>query len=111
MSLKLLRPYQADLIDEVLRVPGHILVQAPTGSGKTLQIVALSHLLLHERYDRILIAAPQQQIEEGFTNEAGSVGYPHDARVIPLPEIKASRESSLKSRQYIKSFLSSPVGC
>jgi hypothetical protein len=32
------------LIDEVLRAPGHILVQAPTGSGKTLQIVALSHI-------------------------------------------------------------------
>ena len=63
---------KADLIDEVLRAPGHILVQAPTGSGKTLQIIALCHLL-KEDYDRILIAAPQQQIEEGFTNEAGSV--------------------------------------
>src|SRR5438309_312262 len=108
---KTLRPYQADLIDEVLRAPGHILVQAPTGSGKTLQIVALTHLLLNVQYDRVLISAPQQQIEEGFTTESGSVRYPYDARVVPLPEIKSSRTSSLKSRQYIKSFLSSPVDC
>jgi Rad3-related DNA helicase len=100
MPLKVLRPYQADLIDEVLRTPGHILVQAPTGSGKTLQIIALCHLLKDD-YDRILIAAPQQQIEEGFTSEAGSVTYPYDARAVPLPEIKASRESSLRSRQYL----------
>ena len=58
-----------------------------------------------------MIAAPQQQIEEGFTNEAGSVRYPYDARVVPLPEIKASRESSLRSRQYLKAFLSAPIGC
>lgn len=109
MLLKTLRPYQAELIDEVLREPGHVLVQAPTGSGKTLQIVALSHLL-SQLYDRILIAAPQQQIEEGFTNESGILRYPHDARVFPLPEIRASRESSLKSRQYLRSFLAAPLG-
>ena len=59
-----------------------------------------------ESYDRILIAAPQQQIEEGFTNESGAVRYPYDARTVPLLEIRASRDSSLKSRQYLKAFLS-----
>ena len=74
---KALRPYQARLITDVCRSDGHVLVEQPTGSGKTMQIVTLVAMQLGRRFTHAVIAAPQQQIEEGFVDL--------DYRVVAFP--------------------------
>jgi superfamily II DNA or RNA helicase len=57
-----LRDYQARLLDDY--DPEHdTLIEQPTGSGKTLMIVAMVPRLLVTSFDNILIIAPQTQIE------------------------------------------------
>jgi superfamily II DNA or RNA helicase len=74
---KTLRPYQARLITDVCRSDGHVLVEQPTGSGKTMQVVTLVAMQLGRRFSHAVIAAPQQQIEEGFTDlDYRYVGFP-----------------------------------
>jgi hypothetical protein len=65
---KALRPYQAHLIADVCRSEGHALVEQPTGSGKTMQIVTLVAMQLGKRFTHAVIAAPQQQIEHAFVH-------------------------------------------
>ena len=74
---KILRGYQARLISDVCRSDGHVLVEQPTGSGKTMQIVTLTAMQLGKRFTHAVIAAPQQQIEEGFVHlDYRLVGFP-----------------------------------
>ncbi len=74
---KTLRPYQARLITDVCRSNGHVLVEQPTGSGKTMQVVTLVAMQLGRRFTHAVIAAPQQQIEEGFVHlDYQLVGFP-----------------------------------
>ncbi len=65
---KSLRPYQAHLVADVCRVDGPVLVEQPTGSGKTMQIVTLVAMQLGRRFTHAVIAAPQQQIEHAFVH-------------------------------------------
>src|SRR3954470_15739842 len=101
-AVKQLRPYQVRLVTDVCRTTGDVLVEQPTGSGKTVQIVALVAMRLGQRFSHAVISAPQEQIERGFVHR--------DYRVIPSPEcrgvavppiqvpeslIKGARQSSL----------------
>src|SRR5262245_6386466 len=74
---KSLRPYQARLITDVCRVNAPVLVEQPTGSGKTIQIVTLVAMQLGHRFTHAIIAAPQQQIEHAFVHP--------DYRLIAFP--------------------------
>ena len=74
---KSLRPYQARLITDVCRAGGPVLVEQPTGSGKTMQIVTLVAMQLGQRFTHAVIAAPQQQIEHAFVHP--------DYRLIAFP--------------------------
>ncbi|HTU93506.1 MAG TPA: DEAD/DEAH box helicase family protein, partial [Gemmataceae bacterium] len=74
---KSLRPYQARLIADVCRSSGPVLVEQPTGSGKTMQIVTLVAMQLGQRFTHAVIAAPQQQIEHAFVHP--------DYRLIAFP--------------------------
>ncbi|MGH7170442.1 MAG: DEAD/DEAH box helicase family protein [Gemmataceae bacterium] len=65
---KSLRPYQARLIADVCRADAPVLVEQPTGSGKTMQIVTLVAMQLGQRFTHAVIAAPQQQIEHAFVH-------------------------------------------
>jgi hypothetical protein len=65
---KSLRPYQARLIADVCRTDDPVLVEQPTGSGKTIQIVTLVAMQLGRRFTHAVIAAPQQQIEHAFVH-------------------------------------------
>ncbi len=60
-SPKVLRPYQARLITDVCRASGDVLVEQPTGSGKTMEIVTLVALQLGRRFTHAVISAPQEQ--------------------------------------------------
>ena len=67
-NAKILRNYQAQLITDFNRCwstdtgagrcPDDVLVEQPTGSGKTLEIVALVAMNLGIRFTHAIIAAP-----------------------------------------------------
>ncbi|HVS39419.1 MAG TPA: DEAD/DEAH box helicase family protein, partial [Gemmataceae bacterium] len=116
---KSLRPYQARLIADVCRSDGHVLVEQPTGSGKTMQIVALTAMQLGRRFTHAVIAAPQQQIEEGFVHlDYQSVGFPACPGAatpdIQVPEnfvIGARNSKQLSSTRRLIAYLRQPVPC
>jgi hypothetical protein len=54
------------LITDVSRIARHALIEQPTGSGKTMQIVTLVAMQLGRRFTHAVIAAPQERIEHGF---------------------------------------------
>src|SRR5438445_12606838 len=66
-TTKKLRLYQVRLVTDVCRTTEDVLVEQPTGSGKTVQIVTLVAMHLGRRFTHAVIAAPQTQIEQGFT--------------------------------------------
>lgn len=65
-TAKTLHPYQARLVTDVCRTGGDVLVEQPTSSGKTMQIVTLVAMHLGRRFTHALISAPQEQIEHDF---------------------------------------------
>src|SRR5438552_13298689 len=77
-SSKKLRPYQVRLVTDACRASEDILVEQPTGSGKTVQIVTLIAMHLGQRFTHAVISAPQEQIEQGFVRR--------DYRVIAFPD-------------------------
>jgi Type III restriction enzyme, res subunit len=116
---KTLRPYQARLIADVCRSDGHVLVEQPTGSGKTMQVVTLVAMQLGRRFSHAVIAAPQQQIEEGFTDlDYRYVGFPAcqgaAAPDIEVPEhfVWGARNSKqLSSTKRLIAYLRQPGPC
>src|ERR1700752_4318369 len=101
-STKQLRPYQVRLVTDVCRATGDILVEQPTGSGKTVQIVTLVAMHLGQRFSHAVISAPQEQIEEGFVKRDYQVIAFPDCRGVAVPPvlapkslIKGARESQL----------------
>src|SRR5258706_2415146 len=81
-TTKKLRPYQVRLVTNVCRATGDVLVEQPTGSGKTVQIVTLVAMHLGQRYTHAVISAPQEQIEQGFVKR--------DYRDIAFPDCKGA---------------------
>src|SRR5262249_29331620 len=110
-----LRPYQARLITDVSRTAGDALIEQPTGSGKTMQIVTLVAMQLGRRFSHALIAAPQEQIEHGFVhrdyqrvNWIPRQGVAVPAVQVPEELILASRKSELGPVRQIRSYLRLP---
>src|ERR1700676_1718026 len=77
-TIRKLREYQVRLVTDVSRATEDVLVEQPTGSGKTVQIVTLVAMHLGQRFTHALISAPQEQIEQGFVKR--------DYRTIVFPE-------------------------
>src|SRR5450631_2507950 len=97
-TTKTLRDYQEKLVFNVCRATDDVLVEQPTGSGKTVQIVTLVAMHLGKRFSHAVIAAPQEQIEQGFVQRDYSVvAFPEHAGVavpsiqVPEPFIKGAR--------------------
>src|SRR6266702_8217425 len=99
-TAKKLRPYQVRLVTDVCRATEDVLVEQPTGSGKTVQIVTLVAMHLGQRFSHALISAPQEQIEQGFVKrdyqviafpDCQGVGVP--SIQVPKALIKGARES------------------
>jgi hypothetical protein len=114
-TTKKLRPYQVRLVTDVCRATEDVLVEQPTGSGKTVQIVTLVAMHLGQRFSHAVISAPQEQIEQGFVKR--------DYQVIAFPEcrgvgvssiqtpkalIKGARESRLGSVKRVIHYLRQP---
>src|SRR3954463_14976461 len=103
-TIKKLRLYQERLVTDVCRATEDVLVEQPTGSGKTVQIVTLVAMHLGERFTHAVISAPQEQIEQGFVKrDYQTIAFP-DHRGVAVPSIrvpksliKGARESQLGS--------------
>lgn len=67
MTEKKLRPYQKDIIDTALKTKGNVLIQAPTGSGKTF---IAEKIITHHRSKqlRCLFLAPKLNLLHQTTN-------------------------------------------
>src|SRR5271156_2159431 len=78
LTTKTLRDYQEKLVFNVCRAAGDVLVEQPTGSGKTVQIVTLVAMHLGNRFSHAVIAAPQEQIEQGFVKR--------DYKIVAFPQ-------------------------
>jgi Rad3-related DNA helicase len=78
ITTKTLRDYQEKLVCNVCRAADDILVEQPTGSGKTVQIVTLVAMHLGKHFTHAVISAPQEQIEQGFVKR--------DYTVVAFPE-------------------------
>src|SRR5216683_3268676 len=107
-----LRFYQARLITDVSRASGDALVEQPTGSGKTMQVVTLVAMHLGRRFTHAVIAAPQEQIEHGFVHrDYQAVAFPNCLGVavpaVEVPEdfIWGARQSELGSVNRLLAYL------
>ena len=120
-TIKELRPYQVRLVTDVGRVGAteDVLVEQPTGSGKTVQIVTLVAMHLGQRFTHAVISAPQTQIEQGFTRrDYDTVAFP-DCPGVAVPSIrvpskepkaliKGARDSKLGSVKRVIHYLRQP---
>jgi len=114
-SLKRLRPYQVRLVTDVCRASEDVLVEQPTGSGKTVQIVTLVAMHLGRRFSHAVISAPQEQIEQGFVKRDYQVIAFPDCQGVAVPPIqvpraliKGARESRLGSVKGVIHYLRQP---
>src|SRR5438552_3124958 len=114
-SAKTLRPYQVRLVTDVCRATDDILVEQPTGSGKTVQIVTLVAMHLGTRFTHAVIAAPQEQIEQGFVKrDYQTIAFPdcqgvaQPAFAVPEKLILGARVSGLGSVKQIAAYLRQP---
>jgi hypothetical protein len=103
------------LVTDICRVTEDVLVEQPTGSGKTVQIVTLVAMHLGKRFSHAVISAPQEQIEEGFVKrDYQLIAFP-DCRGVAVPPIrvpkaliKGARESRLGSVKRVIHYLRQP---
>jgi superfamily II DNA or RNA helicase len=114
-ATKKLRPYQVRLVTDVCRVTEDVLVEQPTGSGKTVQIVTLVAMHLGRRFSHAVISAPQEQIEQGFVQrDYQTIAFPECSGVaqpaLAVPErlIRGARGSTLGSVKQIAAYLRQP---
>jgi hypothetical protein len=118
-AVKTLRHYQASLVTDVCRAAEAVLVEQPTGSGKTVQIVTLVAIHLGGRFTHAVISAPQTQIEQAFTRrDYDVIAFPVSAGVAvpaiqapshgPKALIKGARDSGLGSVKRVIHYLRQP---
>jgi superfamily II DNA or RNA helicase len=114
-TTKRLRPYQVRLVTDVCRTSDDVLVEQPTGSGKTVQIVTLVAMQLGRRFSHAVISAPQEQIEQGFVQrDYQTIAFPVCPGVAvapilaPAALIKGARESKLGSVKRVIHYLRQP---
>jgi superfamily II DNA or RNA helicase len=115
IAAKRLRPYQVRLVTDVCRATEDVLVEQPTGSGKTVQIVTLVAMQLGQRFSHAVISAPQEQIEQAFVKrDYQVVAFPDCPGVavppiqVPKALIKGARESKLGSVKRVIHYLRQP---
>src|SRR5580692_9107364 len=91
-ATKKLRPYQVRLVTDVCRGTEDVLVEQPTGSGKTVQIVTLVAMQMGRRFSHAVISAPQEQIEQGFTQrDYDTVAFP-ESQGVAVPAIQVPNQ-------------------
>src|SRR5260370_1802288 len=114
-TTKRLRPYQVRLVTDVCRATEDVLVEQPTGSGKTVEIVTLVAMHLGRRFSHAVISAPQEQIEQGFVKrDYQAIGFPEcqgmaqPAHAAAKNLIRGARISGLGAIKQIAAYLRQP---
>src|ERR1700733_12825614 len=114
-TAKTLRDYQEKLVFNVCRASEDVLVEQPTGSGKTVQIVALVAMHLGKRFTHAVISAPQEQIEQGFVKRDYNVvaflerpGVAVPSIQVPKHTILGARDSKVGSVKRVLQYLRQP---
>jgi hypothetical protein len=114
-TTKQLRPYQVRLVTDVCRETEDVLVEQPTGSGKTVQIVTPGAVHLGQRFTHAIISAPQEQIEQGFVRrDYQAIAFPdcqgvaQPVHAAPEQFIRGARRSGLGSVRQIAAYLRQP---
>jgi superfamily II DNA or RNA helicase len=102
-STKKLRDYQVRLVTDVSRATEDVLVEQPTGSGKTVQIVTLVGMHLGQRFTHALISAPQEQIEQGFVKR--------DYQAIEFPDCLGGTISPARRFSLTRPITPRPMAC
>lgn len=109
-----LAPYQARLLGRIRRC-GDATIESPTGSGKTLLVRTLVALDLNQPngFTHVLVAAPQEQIEQGFLRDRDEVvAWPdgmaaQPTLTIPARLFRAARQDGCGTRASIRRYLAS----
>src|SRR5271167_2732708 len=96
-TTKKLRPYQVRLVTDVCRAAEDVLVEQPTGSGKTVQIVTLVAMHLGQRFTHAVISAPQEQIEQGFVKRDYNVVAFPQRHGVAVPSVQVPNKPVHKS--------------
>jgi len=107
-NLRSYRPYQVDIHKFVTQKhEGSFGVEAPTGSGKTMQIVGLvAYGKKHKRWKKVLVATTQQQIEEAIVHrEYDAISYGNTVLQAPNDLIAQARDGRHGTRKAVKEFL------
>lgn len=103
--LKILHLYQLDIWKRVLADRQDYLIEQPTGSGKTVEAVAIAAALNAEGYG-VLIAAPQEHIEENFTRrDYDSLRCGRRVLRVPAELVRAARDGDDGSVAEVRAFL------
>lgn len=106
------RPYQTHPVGVVGASRRDALIDYPTGSGKTVMIVGAASRLL-AKGSRVLIATPQQHIEEAFSDRPYSALADAAGRTdqCPAEMIEAARDASGGSVRAVVAYLkAAPAG-
>jgi hypothetical protein len=110
MAVTILRHYQVADLRDVCDHVDDLLVGGPTGSGKTTTIVACTATLFRERKaTHIIIAAPMESIERGFSvRDCDEIDI--DGRIVLAGPaiIQASRDIGKGSVATINNYLTRP---
>lgn len=77
-------PYQDKMVVAAVATTDDLMTDSPTGSGKTLVMVGTAALLLAEG-EKVVIATPQQHIEQAFVDRDYDALVRTDGTVIPCP--------------------------
>lgn len=113
-----LAAFQAWLLGRLRRHAKDALIEAPTGSGKTLLVRTLAALDLGRRsgFSHVLVAAPQEQIERGFVGGADmTVRWPEATAAqpdvhVPAGLFRAARGDGCGTRVSIRRYLAAREG-
>jgi hypothetical protein len=96
-TTKTLRDYQEKLVFNVCRATEDVLVEQPTGSGKTVQIVTLVAMHLGKKFSHAVISAPQEQIEQGFVKRDYNIVAFAERCGVAVPSIQVPNKPVHKS--------------
>lgn len=104
---KICRNYQTEVVSRVAADAFDYLIEHPTGSGKTLMLVALAALLVRQGR-HVLIAAPQEHIEQGFTRrDYEEIDVGGEVLAVPPETVRAAR-ADRQSVRAVLDYLSDP---
>jgi superfamily II DNA or RNA helicase len=106
MATKTLYEHQDDTVQDVVQSTDDVLIEKPTGSGKTIEATAIASLSVSAG-KRVVVATTQEHVEDAFTKRDYDVLFRPSGEAIPCPSnlIRAARDGAEGSVQEIEAYL------